>query len=49
MKKLLMTAAGALALGLSTPANAAGLASRPYTKAPPAAVATVYDWLLHRR
>jgi outer membrane immunogenic protein len=44
MKKLLLAAAGAMALGLSAPASAADLAARPYTKAPPAAIATVYDW-----
>ena len=44
MKKLIVTAAGALALALSAPASAADMAARPYTKAPPAAVATVYDW-----
>jgi len=41
MKKfLLMAASVALA---STSANAADLAARPYTKAPPA-IAAVYDW-----
>ncbi|MCK1394928.1 outer membrane beta-barrel protein [Bradyrhizobium sp. 1] len=44
MKKLLVTVTGALALGLSAPAGAADMAARPYTKAPPAAVAAVYDW-----
>ncbi|MCK1361554.1 outer membrane beta-barrel protein [Bradyrhizobium sp. 199] len=43
MKKLLMAAAGTLALGLAAPASAADLAARPYTKAPPMAVA-MYDW-----
>nr|WP_256465011.1 MULTISPECIES: outer membrane beta-barrel protein [unclassified Bradyrhizobium] len=38
-----MTAAGALALGLSAPASAADMAARPYTKAPPM-VAAIYDW-----
>ncbi|QOZ71717.1 outer membrane protein [Bradyrhizobium arachidis] len=46
MKKLFAVAAGAgaLALGLSAPASAADLAARPYTKAPPPMVATIYDW-----
>ena len=44
MNKLLATAAfGALIVGGSS-ASAADLAARPYTKAPPAAVAAVYDW-----
>lgn len=43
MQKLLIVAAGALALGLSASANAADLAARPYTKAPPL-VAAAYDW-----
>ncbi|MCK1296510.1 outer membrane immunogenic protein [Bradyrhizobium sp. GM2.2] len=43
MRKLLLTAAGALALGLSAPASAADMAARPYTKAPPM-VAAIYDW-----
>ena len=43
MKKILVGAIGAFALGLSAPASAADLAARPYTKAP-AMVAAVYDW-----
>ncbi|MGY3363299.1 outer membrane immunogenic protein [Bradyrhizobium sp. GM2.4] len=43
MRKLLLTAAGALALGLSARASAADMAARPYTKAPPM-VAAIYDW-----
>jgi outer membrane immunogenic protein len=43
MKKLLLAAVGAVALGLSAPASAADLAARPYTKAPPM-VAAIYDW-----
>ena len=42
MKKLMTAAVGMLALGL-TSASAADLAARPYTKAPPMAVA-IYDW-----
>jgi outer membrane immunogenic protein len=41
MKKLLLVAAGAMALGFSAPASAADLA-RPYTKAP--IMAAIYDW-----
>jgi outer membrane immunogenic protein len=44
MKTILLGAIGVLALSLSAPANAADLAARPYTKAPPAPVATIYDW-----
>jgi outer membrane immunogenic protein len=44
MNKLFVGAIGAVALGLSAPAVAADLAPRPYTKAPPPAVAAVYDW-----
>jgi outer membrane immunogenic protein len=43
VRKLLLTAAGALSLGLSAPASAADMAARPYTKAPPM-VAAIYDW-----
>ncbi|MET4794488.1 hypothetical protein ABIF64_006666 [Bradyrhizobium japonicum] len=35
MKKLLIAAAGMMAMGLSAPASAADMAARPYTKAPP--------------
>jgi len=44
MKKILVGAIGAFALSLSAPASAADLAARPYTKAPPAMVAAIYDW-----
>jgi outer membrane immunogenic protein len=44
MNKILLGAIGAAALSLSVPANAADLAARPYTKAPPPVVATLYDW-----
>jgi outer membrane immunogenic protein len=45
MKKFLLSAAALLAVGAATaPASAADLAARPYTKAPPAPVATIYDW-----
>ncbi|AND94462.1 outer membrane immunogenic protein [Bradyrhizobium diazoefficiens] len=44
MKKLLIAAAGMMAVGLSAPASAADLAARPYTKAPPPVVAPIYDW-----
>lgn len=44
MNKFLAAAAGTLVLGLSGPASAADLAARPYTKAPPPVVATIYDW-----
>ena len=44
MNKILMGAIGAVALGLSAPASAADMAARPYTKAPPPAIATIYDW-----
>ena len=42
MKKFLL---GTVALvALAAPASAADLAARPYTKAPPAPIALVYDW-----
>src|SRR5437016_5356155 len=34
----------ALGLGMAAPASAADLAARPYTKAPPAPIAAIYDW-----
>src|SRR6516165_8584404 len=43
MNKLLLVAAGALALGLTSQASAADLPARTYTKAPPL-VAPVYNW-----
>ncbi len=42
MKKLLLMTTGLLALG--SPALGADLAARPYTKAPPPVMATIYDW-----
>ena len=44
MKKLLLGTVGLAALGIVTPASAADLAARPYTKAPPPMVAPIYDW-----
>src|SRR5665213_3233116 len=44
MKKFLLGIAGLAALGLATPASAADLAARPYTKAPPPMMAAMYDW-----
>ena len=42
MKKVLL---GTVALiAFAAPAAAADLAARPYTKAPPPAIAAVYDW-----
>lgn len=43
MKKILLVTASMIALS-ATAASAADLAARPYTKAPPPIVATVYDW-----
>jgi outer membrane immunogenic protein len=42
MKKLLLVTSALIALG--TPALAADLAARPYTKAPPPMMAAIYDW-----
>jgi outer membrane immunogenic protein len=44
MKKFWLTTVGLAVLGMGAPASAADLAARPYTKAPPAPVAAVYDW-----
>src|ERR1700682_1960838 len=44
MKKLLLGTVGLAALGMAAPASAAGLAPRPYTKAPPPMMAAIYDW-----
>ncbi len=44
MKKFLLGTVGLMALSLSVPANAADLAARPYTKAPPPVVAPIFDW-----
>jgi outer membrane immunogenic protein len=43
MKKFLLGTVGLVALGMVSPASAADLAARPYTKAPPM-VAPVYNW-----
>jgi outer membrane immunogenic protein len=43
-KKFWLASVGLVALGMAAPASAADLAARPYTKAPPAPVAAVYDW-----
>ena len=43
MKKFLLGASALVAIGLVTPASAADLAARPYTKAPPM-IAAIYDW-----
>ncbi|MHC4045802.1 outer membrane protein [Bradyrhizobium sp. 23AC] len=43
-KNLLLAAVSLVALSATAPALAADLAARPYTKAPPAAIAAVYDW-----
>jgi outer membrane immunogenic protein len=42
MKKFLLATVGLVAMSMAAPASAADLA--PYTKAPPAPVAVVYDW-----
>src|SRR6201999_3148961 len=42
MKKLLLITTALIALGSA--AQAADLAARPYTKAPPMVAATIYDW-----
>jgi outer membrane immunogenic protein len=44
MKKFLLGTVGLVALGMVTPASAADLAARPYTKAPPPVVAPIYNW-----
>ncbi|AMA58314.1 MULTISPECIES: outer membrane protein [unclassified Bradyrhizobium] len=44
MNKILFSAIGAVALGLSAPVSAADMAARPYTKAPAPMVAAIYDW-----
>jgi outer membrane immunogenic protein len=44
MKKLLLGTVGLIALGLATPAGAADLPARPYTKAPAIVAAPIYDW-----
>jgi len=44
MKKFLLGTVGLVAMSMAAPASAADLAARPYTKAPPAPVAAIYDW-----
>ncbi|MGY8669381.1 hypothetical protein Q3C01_44605, partial [Bradyrhizobium sp. UFLA05-109] len=44
MKKFLLSTAAVLVVGATAPASAADLAAKPYTKAPPAPVVTIYDW-----
>jgi outer membrane immunogenic protein len=44
MKKFLLGAVGLVALGTVTPAMAADMAARPYTKAPPPIMAPIYNW-----
>jgi outer membrane immunogenic protein len=43
-KSFLLVTASLLALSAAAPAVAADLAARPYTKAPPAPIAAIYDW-----
>jgi outer membrane immunogenic protein len=43
-KSFLLVTASLVALGAAAPAVAADLAARPYTKAPPAPIAAIYDW-----
>ena len=44
MKKTMFAGVAVAALALSTHAHAADMAARPYVKAPPPAIASVYDW-----
>ena len=44
MKKFLLGTVGLVALGVASPALAADLAARPYTKAPPVMVDPMYNW-----
>jgi outer membrane immunogenic protein len=44
MRKFWLVAVGLATVGMAAPASAADLAAKPYTKAPPAPVAVVYDW-----
>jgi outer membrane immunogenic protein len=44
MKKFLLGTVGLVALGMVSPASAADLAARPYTKAPPPMMVAMYDW-----
>jgi len=43
-KSLLFVTASLVALGVAAPAMGADLGAQPYTKAPPAMVASIYDW-----
>src|SRR5258705_7585071 len=44
MKKFLLGTVALVALGATVPALAADLPARPYTKAPPAYAAPIYNW-----
>ena len=44
MKNFLLGTAALIALGATVPALAADMAARPYTKAPPAVYAPIYNW-----
>lgn len=44
MKNFLMGTVGLVALSLSAPASAADMRARPYTKAPPPMIASIYNW-----
>jgi outer membrane immunogenic protein len=44
MKKFVLSAMAVAAIGMAAPASAADLAARPYAKAPPPMMASVYDW-----
>ncbi|MDO9564177.1 MAG: autotransporter outer membrane beta-barrel domain-containing protein [Bradyrhizobium sp.] len=44
MKKFLLGTVGLVALGMAAPASAADMAARPYTKAPPPVMASIYNW-----
>ena len=44
MKKLLLSAAALVVLGMAAPAFAADLTARPYTRSPVPMIAAVYDW-----
>jgi outer membrane immunogenic protein len=44
MKKFLLGTVALIAFGATVPALAADLAARPYTKAPPAVYAPIYNW-----
>src|SRR5687768_9169409 len=44
MKNFLLGTVALIALGATVPALAADMAARPYTKAPPAVYAPIYNW-----